>query len=251
MELYKSGLSLQKISSLVGIPRETVRISLHRLGVKMRHELPVYCAPRPVLDPDSALLLGLHAGDGWISDKWGIAVHSTDTKMVIEVIGLVRSVLAVEPGVSINKDHVTAIWSAKRQAIDYFLRYGFPAGKKSAIVAAPRSIFASSLEVKRAFLRGLFSADGCFYKEGLRGECRFDVASLTLRNDFVTLASDLGFEHRCYSYTHRGGHNKLPLHTAYLGRQTEVKRWMEEVGSICDSHMDKFRNLMESIQGSP
>lgn len=215
----------------------------------MRHELPVYFTPKLDLDPDSSLLLGLHAGDGWISHRWGIAVHSTDTKMVIEVIRLVRSVLGVEPGVTASEDHTIAVWSAKKQAIDYFLRYGFPAGKKSAIVAAPRSIFSSGLEVKRAFLRGLFSADGCFYKEGQRGECRFDVASSTLRNDFVSLASDVGFEFRCYSYTHLGGHNKLPLHTAYLGRQTDVRRWMKEIGSICDTHLDKFQKLIESIRG--
>jgi len=168
--------------------------------------------------------------------------------MVARVIGLARRVLGVEPGVSINEDHTTTVWSWKRQAVEFFLKYGFPIGKKSAIVAVPKPIFSSNLEVKGAFLKGLFSADGCFYTEGRRGECRLEVASKILRDDFVSLASELGFEFRRYSYFHHGGHNKLPLYTAYLGKQPQVTRWMNQIGSMCNSHERRFRILMKALQ---
>ena len=212
----------------------------------MRHVHPIYHPSRKVLDFESAVLLGLHAGDGWISGRWGIAAHSKDKRMISEVIKLVRDVLGVEPSVATNSDHTTAIMSQKRQVIQFFKKYGFPEGRKSSTVKVPSAVFTSSSEVKRGFLRGLFSADGCFYKEGFRGECRMEVASKPLRDGFVLLSSDLGFGFRKYSYVHHGGHNKLPLHVAYLGRQPDVIRWMREVGSICDAHVKRFRLLMRS-----
>lgn len=247
LRLYNSGLSLKMIESQVGIPRETVRLRLHKAGAQMRHVHPIYSLPRLGLDVDTALMLGLHAGDGWISGRWGISINSKDRNMVEDVIKLAKKVLGVEPGVSTNRDNTTTVWSYKKQVVEFFLRYGFPEGKKSAIVEVPRVIYSSGPEIKIAFLKGLFSADGCFYKEGRRGECRLEVASKSLRDGFVSLASEFGFEFRCYTYFHHGGHNKLPLHTAYLGKQPQVMRWMKEVGSLCDSHRRRFRRLVRLL----
>lgn len=215
----------------------------------MRHIHPIYHRPRIILDFDSALLLGLHAGDGWISGRWGIASNSRDKHMVSEVVRLVREVLGVEPAVTSNHEHTTTIWSYKCQVVESFKGYGFPEGKKCAIVGVPPAILSGSAEIKRGFLKGLFSADGCFSREGFRGECRLEVASQLLRDGFIRLALDIGFSFRRYSYVHHSGHNRLPLHLAYLGRQPEVIRWMREVGSICDAHQRRFKELISSIEG--
>ena len=215
----------------------------------MRHTHPTYAMPKTVLDQDAALLLGLHAGDGWISAKtWGICINSADLLMRTEVLRLVREVLGVEPGESKPRNHSIMLRSSKAQVINFFLQHGFPEGKKSSIVQVPHAIFEGSPEVKRGFLKGVFSSDGCFHWEGLRGECRLEVVSKALRDGFVTLALDLRFEFRKYSYIHHGGHNKLPLHLAYLGKQEQVRRWMLEIGSICDSHIRRFNGLMQGIE---
>jgi hypothetical protein len=39
----------------------------------MPYQRIIYHDPLKELNVDVALLLGLHAGDGWLSDKWGIA----------------------------------------------------------------------------------------------------------------------------------------------------------------------------------
>lgn len=250
VDLYNSGLSIRAISSRAGIPRENVRIALHRLGVQMRHIHPIYSLARTLLDFDSALLLGLHAGDGYLSGAWGLSIHSKDVRMTHEVIVLAREVLGIEPGIRTRDDHTTTVWSWKRQAVDFFKRYGFPEGRKAGIVTVPQAIFQASIEVKRAFLRGLFSSDGCFYTKGRRGEIRFEASSKPLRDGFVLLASQLGFVFHGYSYVHHGGHNKLSLHLAYLGRQPQVLRWMEEVGSICDTHLERYSTLKNVLRES-
>lgn len=245
--LYESGLSLAAISRIVGVPRETLRLRLHAQGVTMRHVHPVYSAPRRCLDFEVSVLLGLHAGDGWSSTVWGISIHSCDRRMIRETSRLVRSVLGVEPGVRKNRDNTVNIFSGKSQARRFFQQYGFPTGRKSATVKVPWRILDGPLEVKRGFLRGVFSADGCFYKTGNRGECRFEVASKSLRDGFVRLASDLQFGFCTYSYIHHGGHNKLPPHLAYLGRQGQVHRWMREVGSLCDTHLRRYESLLRAL----
>jgi hypothetical protein len=248
VEFYESGMTLRSISARVGIPRETIRRKLHRVGVRMRHVHQTYADPRRVLDYDSAVLLGLHAGDGWISGTWGICLHASDFNMRAEVIRLIRDVLGVEPGVDRERDHAIIIRSAKKQVIKFFTRYGFPEGRKSSKVRVPRAVFDGGIEVKRGFLRGLFSSDGCFYREGQRGECRLEVVSRALRDGFVTIASVLGYQFRKYSYMHHGGHNKLPLHLAYLGKQDQVLRWMREIGSICDAHIRRFDGLVDALE---
>jgi hypothetical protein len=86
-ELYAKGMTLYEIESAVGVPRETARTILHRLGVQMRHHAVTYHAPKSKLTPDVALILGLHAGDGWVTtDHWGVRLAQRDVGMVKAMI---------------------------------------------------------------------------------------------------------------------------------------------------------------------
>lgn len=244
MELYSKGASLARISSLTSLPRERIRLILHGAGVQMRHSLPIYHAPMMELSYDSAMLLGLHAGDGYLSDAWGLAVCNKDKMMGERIITLVRDVLGVEPGIDYRKDSYFTVRSAKPQVFDFFERYGFKRGRKATTVSVPPLVEASAdIQVIIGFLNGAFSADGCFsYTRNWNwGQCRFVVSSVSFRDGFVELANKLGFRFRCYSYPHRTGHNKLPLNTAYIGSRSEVIRWIETVGSISDTHLERYR----------
>jgi hypothetical protein len=43
----------------------------------MPNQRIIYHSPLKALNEDVALVLGLHAGDGWLSDKGGIVVGKT------------------------------------------------------------------------------------------------------------------------------------------------------------------------------
>lgn len=207
----------------------------------MRHHPIFYHTPRNYLDPEVGLLLGLHAGDGWISDEWGLAVDRSDREMTGQVFLLVREVLGVEPFLSQKSDHSISIRSGQPQVKEFFVAYGFAKGKKARTVAVPREVLETTdIEVVKSFLRGLFSADGCFSFRGRQASCVLSVSSPNLRDGFIRLAARLGFDFHAYSCVHSGGHNKVPLNLAYLGRRAEVLRWMLEVGSLKDSHKKKF-----------
>jgi hypothetical protein len=144
MELYSKGASLASISSLTSLPRERIRIMLHAAGVQMRRSLPIYHAPNMELNYDSAMLLGLHAGDGYLSDAWGPAVCNKDKMMGERIITLVRDVLGVEPGIDYRKGQLLhrkvgqtaslrflrALWVQKRKKGDNCKRTNFGGGER-------------------------------------------------------------------------------------------------------------------------
>jgi intein/homing endonuclease len=206
----------------------------------MPYERIIYHLPLKELNEDVALLLGLHAGDGWLSDKWGISCGQDDKEMLVKIIELVKSVLGVEPNrhVKCPSGRAVMIRSGQPQALAFFRDYGFPQGRKAGTVGIPKLIFESNDEgIVKAFLCGLFSTDGCFSFQVNRGpRVEIQVKSKDLRDGFVVLASRIGFKFRTYSYLPPNGKNKFPLQVAYTTRSQQVIRWMEEVGSIKDVH---------------
>jgi intein/homing endonuclease len=242
VKLYLSGKSIGRIEDEMGVPHETARLILHKSGVRLRHVHAILHEPKSGLDYEIALLLGLHAGDGHLSDSWGISIGGDDSQMVEDVVSLAKSVLGIEPYIEVRRNHYLIVKSSKEQARAYFKRFGFTRGRKAGIVQVPEEIMRSeNPEVWVGFLKGAFSSDGSFWFKGNSGQCRFEVSSLRFRDGFIDLARRLGFEFRAYSYVHHGGHNKLPLNLAYLGAKDEVARWMERVGSISDTHLRRYR----------
>jgi hypothetical protein len=248
VDLYLAGNSIMAINMLTMVPRERVRAILHRFGVPMRHTREIYHEPAVRLDRDVALLLGLHCGDGHLSDSWGISVCGKDIEMEDVVTSLIREVLGVEPYVEYRRDGYFIVKSGKQQVREFFKRYGFSEGKKAGTVRVPCQVLVSKdADVWIGFLKGAFSADGCFWFKNNWGQCRFEVSSRHLRDGFMNLAGRLDFHFRAYSYIHQSGHNRLPLHLAYLGVKSEVKRWMETVGSISDTHLRRYQEWTERI----
>jgi hypothetical protein len=241
-ELYVKGMTLQEIASTTGVPRETARVILHKLGIQTRHKAVTYHAPASELSPDVALLLGIHAGDGWVTDgQWGVRPARRDVGMVKAIVILIRDVLGVEPVVSFPNDRSVMLRSCQPQVADFFLGYGFPRGKKARIVKVPQVIGSSiNREITRQFLRGLFSADGCFTHTGRSASCTLSVSSPALRDGFVELAVACGFRFYLYSNRHKGGHNKVPLQVANMSRRDDVSRWMEQIGSMSDEHQRRY-----------
>ncbi|MDH5713051.1 MAG: hypothetical protein OEY83_03835 [Candidatus Bathyarchaeota archaeon] len=77
-----------------------------------------YHPPKAIIDEQAAELLGLHAGDGYIScGVWGIRCNLNDESSVQHIIELARNVLGVEPSVRIRKDTFTIRSGKNKQSI--------------------------------------------------------------------------------------------------------------------------------------
>ena len=197
-----------------------------------------YHSPIKGINEDIAELFGLHAGDGWLyRNQWGITCNSSDENLIGRICDLSRRVLGIEPTLSYNQSsHGVRIRSGQRQVIDYFKKC-FPVGKKAYTVRMPNDIMKSEdVRVIKGALRGLFSSDGCFSfrKKDLYPYIRFTSRSKDLIDQFVELASRLGYIFRIYSQQRNG-----VIYTANL-REKQVIKWMSEVGTACDAHIKRF-----------
>jgi len=222
--------------------------TLKRRGAK--YHCITYHLPREHLDEDVALLLGLHVGDGWLSDKWGIMCEKVESSMIKKIILLAREVLGVEPIIGEYKEGYIMIRSGQRQVRDFLRGYYIPQGRKAGKIRVPKQILRSdNPAIIKSFMCGLFSTDGCFSFQNDRGpRVEIQVKSQKLRNDFVYLADRLGFSFRSYEYLPPRGKNKAPLQVAYTTQSGQCVRWMEEVGSIKDSHIKRFGRWKKIIE---
>ena len=203
---------------------------------------------KTVLEIEVAELLGLHAGDGYIScGVWGIRCNIQDEKMAHRIVILVRNVLGVEPCVS-TRQNTFEIRSGQKQAVGFFSNYGFAEGKKAYDVRAPSQILHSdNVKVIKAFLRGLFSSDGSFSFRKSDFSCRVDLTlrSKLLRDQFVELSSRIGFSFNlCDAIRVKKGFTERSagaFFNANLTSKKSVLSWMSDVGTLCDSYLKKFK----------
>jgi len=219
-------------------------VDLSKMG-KGRHI--TYHPPKEVLDIEVAELLGLHAGDGYIScEVWGIRCNFQDENMAQRIIYLTRNVLGVEPCVRI-RENTFEIRSGQRQIISFFRKYGFAEGKKAYIAKVPGQVTCTKdLKIIEALLRGLFSSDGSFSFQKRDYSPRIDlmVRSRMLRDQFVELATKVGFSfNKCDATRVKKGFTMKSagaFFNANLCSRDDVLRWMATVGTLCDAHIKKF-----------
>ena len=206
-----------------------------------------YRKPEQSLNTEVAELLGLHAGDGYIScGVWGIRSNLQDKKMAEQIVFLARNVLGVEPCVRIRQN-TYEIRSGQQQAVKFFYDYGFAEGKKAHTVHVPRQILeADNLEIVKALLKGLFSADGSFSFRKSDYSIRVDlsVRSKPLRDEFVELCARVGFLfNTCDPIRVKKGFTMRStgaFFNANLTSRNCVLAWMERIGTHCDAHLRKL-----------
>jgi len=246
IQLYKAGFSLREISKKMGIPRETLRIKLVNGGLKLRkskRDMPIVLhEPVNKLDAKCAELLAMHAGDGCldVTGRWSFSSNKNDQTLVNHVANLIKDVIGVVPNINVNTNRIE-IRSGHRQVFNYFSKF-FPIGNKTFNVNLPHEIMTSKdLDIKHCALKGLFSTDGSFSfkkNKGLFPRIEFRVKSKKLRDQFVTLAKDFNFKFNFNTQSERKG----IIYTAYIEKINEVIRWMNEISSVCDTHIKNYNH---------
>lgn len=244
IKLYKKGLSLRKLSKIVGVPRETIRIGLIKSGLKLRKSkryVPILHTPNYEINVKSAELLAMHAGDGSLdkTGRWCFSSNKNDEKLVIHIADLFGEVIGVTPNINYYPYRIQ-VRSSHRQTTTFFEKF-YERGKKAYTVSLPDEIIESmDPRVKLYALSGLFSTDGSFSfkRKGLTPRIEFRVKSKKLRDQFAKLAQSFGFEYNCNTQKHRTG----IIYTAYIERIDDTIRWMKQIGSKCDTHIKRYNN---------
>ena len=247
-KLYRTGLSIRKISSRLRVPRETLRIELAKSGLifrKSRKDKAIsYHNPQFKISTSSAELIAMHAGDGGldVNGNWTFTSFYKDLNLICRVRFLIRNVVGVEPG-TYRRENRIIVASGQRQTQEYFSRY-FPMGKKSNIVKIPRGLYCTRNQtILKSVLIGLYSTDGSFsLRKTGRARVEFRVRSKELRNQFLKISQRLGFRLNESDPISNG----RPIYTTYTEDQKQIKRWMKTIGSRCDTHNERYEKWLQA-----
>ncbi len=205
---------------------------------------------------------GAMVGDGWIqSNSKSLFLAGNidedkeyyDTTMVPLVSKLITPV----------KPRVFPYWSVygigiyKTEIIKELLNLGLLKGKKVDIASIPPWIISSSLDIKRAFIRGIFDTDGSIFMQKdyteyaddfnskYHTKSRIRIASISkkLIQDISYLLDSLNFRYTIRS--RKGGfrHNRNN-NSAYfieINSICEIHRFFEEIKSHNPKHITKYQ----------
>ena len=126
-------------------------------------------------------ILGRHCGDGSCSfGNFDYKVAITEHPSLIELHNRQLKMLF---GLDtrnriINNECIESVVRSK-QLFEWITSFGIPSGKKSYIVKEPEKIRSASLQIRKAFLRGLIDTDGCIF---------YDAANRSLKLEFKTVS---------------------------------------------------------------
>jgi len=197
-----------------------------------------------------AELIGAHIGDG--------SLYKTNTGRVWElredlvekeyyknnVCSLIKKAFGIEVESKFRNGGKNGCWGVricKKEFIDALISFGFNLGSKTYSVKVPDYIFNSDLEIKRAFIRGLFDTDGClnFMRINKREErdyprIKFSFASKGLRDTLMILLYQVGFE--SYSWNHKTDY------CLCLAGKEKLLRWEAEINPKNPKFLKKVDN---------
>jgi ribonucleoside-diphosphate reductase alpha chain len=115
-----------------------------------------------MLDKDLGFLLGWLVGDGYVSEKIFFYFNANTQREVSEYV---ESLLEKKFGAKVTKlERNSEMWIcvSKKEVVDIFKKL---MRKKTSL---PEIVFVANAEFVKGFLSGLFSAEGCVDKDGVR-----------------------------------------------------------------------------------
>jgi ribonucleoside-diphosphate reductase alpha chain len=192
-----------------------------------------------VMTPELAEFLGYFMGDGYVHEEVGVklVVESDAEKLDEHLRTLGEAVFGVTPTVE-DRDTRHMLSFGGRHLPRYFEDNGWMKadgnhGEGAASAFVPEEILRGNEAVAKAFLRGLFEADGTASRK-----VELSTVSPTLADQVQTLLLALGcaFVRDTLEMTELDDHyGDRPRHTVRGANRREDKRFVDEIGFITKS----------------
>ena len=208
------------------------------------------------LTKELAEVIGIHVGDG--------SLYKTNTGMAWEIRGdlkersyyenhlchLLKDIFGIEITSKYRSGGKNGVWGVRicnPDVINVLLEYSFVPGTKTYTVSVPDYIFKSNLDIKRAFIRGLFDSDGCLNFMAINGKneknyprIRFTFASKKLRDSLKLLLKDVGFVSYSWDY--------MKEYSLCLAGKKKLSKWERDINPKNPKFLKKlndWKNVMD------
>jgi intein/homing endonuclease len=198
----------------------------------------------PQLDTTLAYFLGLLLGDGCIGDTrnslFYMVGHLIDERDYYDrlVIPLITKLFGLQPHSYVKRGQLAyAVSFHSINLIEYLTsEIGFPAPDLPKTV--PGTILGSSEVIKRAFLAGLFDADGCLvFSLKSYGSYRYPTIEIksvdkSIVESVFTMLGELGFRATI--------RKSAESWVASVNGEAQLEKWMTSIGSHNIKHLSKY-----------
>lgn len=202
------------------------------------------------LDYDLAYFIGLFIGDGFTNtyQRYYI-IQFTGDKRTEDVFyrdyfsNVVKKLFNLIPKIRHNKLGNGLRFNLYSRDLFNLLtkRFKIKAGRKSHTVLVPEEILGSSKDIKSAFLRGIYDAEGCVFIDKRKTykipyvRIELHMCNLSLLRQLLSLLEELGIKSTL-------GTSKNNLRVTIYTEEM-VKRFIKEVGFSNPKQLDKLRSV--------
>ena len=208
-------------------------------------------------------VLGWLVGDGWLRDgdkncRAGFTFSKNDKSILDHLKPIINGFYGFDIKEVLRKNDVYHLSYHSKYMVEFFKRLGAKAWKSGEKIV-PDAIYTASREAVIGFLQGLFSADGTIGIQESNGTAyiRLTAKSIELLKGVQRLLINFGIFSKIYDrkrekrsgfqYTNMQGEKRdyvldgicFELH---IGK-TNVIRFTEEIGFLCDKHKGKLKIL--------
>lgn len=201
-----------------------------------------------MINPKIAELLGAHCGDGTLyrtkwSIVWELRGELTEKRYYSDnICPLLRELFDLKIVSKFRSGGANGCWgvqTSNNKITSFFLNHGFIPGTKTYTVSVPSFISSSTIDVKQAFVRGLFDTDGCLRFEKINKRKKheyprieFGFASKSLRDGLKLLLDELGF--RSFIWEDN------TIYKVCTSGKGMLEKWMSEIQPKNPKHLKKY-----------
>lgn len=210
---------------------------------------------RDNVDLATAELVGFHVGDGYAGTYDGIshfgivAATEDEYQRITSLFETVFGKYTVTHKPEISSEY-RIVRHDFNHTISFVTQYELGLGSRN--VGVPAKIMATNHDAQRAFLRGLFQADGSvrIRQEGGRnsGDIVLTTVSSKLAHDVQTLLSGLGIYSRIITYDDlREG--RTTNYQVVVAFASERLKFEQQIGFVSRAKIQALRMLNEQVEG--
>ena len=195
--------------------------------------------------------IGYLTGNGSVSlNKKGtgrliLTINDIDRSAMNRLNKIVKNLFGIECSIQKKKNDKSTNFFFCSTMLVHWLKFIGVNKEKSKIMRIPNLVFIAGKDFARAFVRGLFSADGHITDEGY---VSLSSASENLITDTQTLLLSLGIPSRIHVERKReGGFSKNPIFILSLISKEGIDVFNKEIGFISDYKNEKIINFDKKL----
>jgi len=216
------------------------------------------------LTPELAEFIGIMVGDGHISNRirkdrnsgqvYEIQIHGNikDKKYYSKYVNtIIFNLFNIKFKIHLLQSRNAVLLLRNSKAIHSSLKYYFELPSRKDNIEVPKIIMQSSEEIKTAFLRGFFDADGCFvvkYKPNSYPVVQAASKSSQLINEIAEVLAQVNIPSCTFKDDkYYGKRNKRYItHCINVNGRKRVEKYMNSIGFSNKNKIEKYRKFIEN-----